>query len=53
MTDQASLTGAATANGQIDVGITFGPTGSWADVVEGTLLAERPGLDTVGFWAGP
>lgn len=34
----------------LQVGVTFGPTGSWTDVVEGTLLAERLGLDAVGFW---
>lgn len=33
-----------------EVGVTFGPTGSWTDVVEGTLRAERLGLDAVGFW---
>jgi len=33
-----------------DVGVTFGPTGRWADVLAGTLLAEREGLAAVGFW---
>lgn len=34
----------------IEVGVTFGPTGFWDDVVQGTRLAEERGLDAVGFW---
>jgi alkanesulfonate monooxygenase SsuD/methylene tetrahydromethanopterin reductase-like flavin-dependent oxidoreductase (luciferase family) len=32
------------------VGVCFGPTGVWNDVVEGTRQAEALGLDSVGFW---
>jgi alkanesulfonate monooxygenase SsuD/methylene tetrahydromethanopterin reductase-like flavin-dependent oxidoreductase (luciferase family) len=45
MTDHAS-----TAPVSIEVGITFGPTGFWNDVVAGARLAEELGLDAVGFW---
>ena len=37
-------------NTSIEVGVTFGPTGSWEDIVTGTVLAEERGLDAVGFW---
>ncbi len=48
MTETASTTTGTTD--ALQVGVTFGPTGLWTDVVEGTLLAERLGLDAVGFW---
>jgi alkanesulfonate monooxygenase SsuD/methylene tetrahydromethanopterin reductase-like flavin-dependent oxidoreductase (luciferase family) len=34
----------------IEVGVTFGPTGFWDDVVQAARLAEERGLDAVGFW---
>jgi alkanesulfonate monooxygenase SsuD/methylene tetrahydromethanopterin reductase-like flavin-dependent oxidoreductase (luciferase family) len=34
----------------IEVGVTFGPTGFWDDVVRAARLAEERGLDAVGFW---
>ena len=33
-----------------EVGVSFGPTGFWQDVVQGARLAEDLGLDAVGFW---
>jgi alkanesulfonate monooxygenase SsuD/methylene tetrahydromethanopterin reductase-like flavin-dependent oxidoreductase (luciferase family) len=33
-----------------EVGVSFGPTGFWDDVVAGTRRAEDLGLDVVGFW---
>ena len=34
----------------IEVGVTFGPTGYWDDVVRAARLADERGLDAVGFW---
>jgi alkanesulfonate monooxygenase SsuD/methylene tetrahydromethanopterin reductase-like flavin-dependent oxidoreductase (luciferase family) len=34
----------------IEVGITFGPTGLWGDVLAGARQAEALDLDAVGFW---
>lgn len=34
----------------IEVGVTFGPTGDWDDVVRASPLADERGLDAVGFW---
>jgi alkanesulfonate monooxygenase SsuD/methylene tetrahydromethanopterin reductase-like flavin-dependent oxidoreductase (luciferase family) len=34
----------------IEVGVTFGPTGFWDDVVRAARLAEERGLDAIGFW---
>jgi alkanesulfonate monooxygenase SsuD/methylene tetrahydromethanopterin reductase-like flavin-dependent oxidoreductase (luciferase family) len=33
-----------------DVGVCFGPTGFWNEVVEATRRAEALGLDSIGFW---
>jgi alkanesulfonate monooxygenase SsuD/methylene tetrahydromethanopterin reductase-like flavin-dependent oxidoreductase (luciferase family) len=33
-----------------EIGVSFGPTGFWDDVVAGTRRAEELGLDAVGFW---
>jgi alkanesulfonate monooxygenase SsuD/methylene tetrahydromethanopterin reductase-like flavin-dependent oxidoreductase (luciferase family) len=46
MTDHAG----SAVMGQIEVGVAFGPTGRWDDVVAGARLAEQEGLDAVGFW---
>ena len=43
------MSGLQDASG-FEVGVTFGPTGRWQDVVQSTRLAEELGLDAVGFW---
>ncbi|HYH12850.1 MAG TPA: LLM class flavin-dependent oxidoreductase, partial [Thermomicrobiales bacterium] len=40
----------ATGITDIEVGVTFGPTGYWDDVVRAARLADERGLDAVGFW---
>jgi hypothetical protein len=47
-TDQASVQG--TTSG-FEVGVTSGPTDSWRDVVDGSLLAEELGLDARNLWS--